>query len=74
MQPGKVATSKSNPLKDAQGRPRTQVKQDDGITFGDYRLPTEAEWEYAAYGYVLENPQPKQGKKRGEELIANKQI
>ncbi|MBN8837285.1 MAG: SUMF1/EgtB/PvdO family nonheme iron enzyme [Sphingobacteriia bacterium] len=74
VQPGKVATSKTNPLKDAQGRPRTQVKQEDGITFGDYRLPTEAEWEYAAYGYVLENPQAKQGKKRGEELIANKQI
>jgi gliding motility-associated lipoprotein GldJ len=74
VQPGKVATSKSNPLKDAQGRPRTTVKFEDGILFGDYRLPTEAEWEYAAYGYIMENPQRKVGKKRGEEVIANKQI
>ncbi len=75
VQPGKNATSKSNPLKDAQGRPRTKVRFEDGILYGDYRLPTEAEWEYAAYGYVMENPQKKPGaKKRGEEVIANKQI
>ncbi|MGC8749945.1 SUMF1/EgtB/PvdO family nonheme iron enzyme [Hydrotalea sp.] len=75
VQPGKLATSKSNPLKDSQGRPRTTVKFDDGILYGDYRLPTEAEWEYAAYGYIAENPQVKRGKKsRGEENIANKQI
>jgi len=75
-QPGKTATSKSNPLKDAQGRPRTQVKFEDGIMFGDYRLPSEAEWEYAANGLVMENPQRKigNGKNRGEEVIANKQI
>ncbi|MBS1578859.1 MAG: SUMF1/EgtB/PvdO family nonheme iron enzyme [Bacteroidetes bacterium] len=76
VQPGRTATSRSNPLKDAQGRPRTQVKFEDGIMFGDYRLPTEAEWEYAANGLILENPQRKigYGKKRGEEVIANKQI
>ena len=73
--PGKQATSKSNPLKDAQGRPRTTVKLDDGIVFGDYRLPTEAEWEYAAYGYIMQNPQKKQKKgTRGEEVVSNKQI
>jgi len=70
-QPGKIATSKSNPLKDAQGRPRRTVRFDDGILFGDYRLPTEAEWEYAALGLVSQNPQPKNGKKRGEELVAD---
>jgi sulfatase modifying factor 1 len=73
--PGKQATSKSNPLKDAQGRPRTTVNTSDGIVFGDYRLPTEAEWEYAAYGYIMQNPQRKQKKnQRGEEVVSNKQI
>jgi sulfatase modifying factor 1 len=73
--PGKEATSKSNPLKDAQGRPRTTVKLEDGMTFGDYRLPTEAEWEYAAYGYIMQNPQKKTKKgTRGEEVVSNKQI
>jgi sulfatase modifying factor 1 len=74
--PGKKATSKSNPLRDAQGRPRTQVKFEDGILYGEYRLPTEAEWEYAAYGYIMQNPQkkPKKGSGRGEEVVSNKQI
>ncbi len=70
--PGKP---KKNPLKDAQGRPRTNVTFEDGIIFPDYRLPTEAEWEYAALGLITENPAPRTSeKKRGEELIANKQI
>ncbi len=74
--PGKQATSKSNPLRDAQGRPRTTVKFEDGILYGEYRLPTEAEWEYAAYGYIMQNPQKKAkgSKNRGEEVISNKQI
>jgi gliding motility-associated lipoprotein GldJ len=39
------------------------------------RLPTEAEWEYAALGYINQNPnvKTKEGK-RGEELIMNKQV
>jgi gliding motility-associated lipoprotein GldJ len=74
-QPGKSATSKKNPLKTPQGAPRTTVSFEDGLLLPDYRLPFEAEWEYAAYGYVDQNPRPstKEGK-RGEELILNKQV
>ena len=74
-QPGKGATSKKNPLKTPQGTPRTNVTMEDGLMLPDYRLPFEAEWEYAAYGYINQNPRPslKEGK-RGEELQSNKQV
>ena len=73
--PGKTATSKKNPLKTAQGQPRTRVSMEDGLLMPEYRLPFEAEWEYAAYGLIDQNPRPsrKEGK-RGEELQSNKQI
>lgn len=73
--PGKGATSKKNPLKTPQGQPRTNVSMEDGLLLPDYRLPFEAEWEYAAYGLINQNPRPslKEGK-RGEELQSNKQI
>ncbi|MBL7751963.1 MAG: SUMF1/EgtB/PvdO family nonheme iron enzyme [Chitinophagaceae bacterium] len=73
VQPGKVA--KKDKLQSPMGTPRTTVSFEDGILLPDYRLPFEAEWEYAAYGYVGQNPRPspKEGK-RGEELIMNKQI
>lgn len=74
--PGAAAKSKKNPLTDPNGRPRTQVTVEDGIMSPEYRLPTEAEWEYAALAYIAQNPQPrrKEKSKRGEELVANKQI
>jgi gliding motility-associated lipoprotein GldJ len=74
-QPGKGATSKKNPLKTDMGTPRTQVTMEDGLLLPDYRLPFEAEWEYAAYGLINQNPHPssKEGK-RGEELQSNKQV
>lgn len=46
-----------------------------GTMLPEYRLPFEAEWEYAAYGLIGQNPRPsiKEGK-RGEELQSNKQV
>ncbi len=74
-QPGKTASSKKNPLKTPQGTPRTTVTFEDGLLLPNYRLPSEAEWEYAAYGLIDQNPRPslKEGK-RGEELAMNKQL
>lgn len=73
--PGTAAKSNKNPLKTVQGKPRTQVTFEDGILTPDYRLPTEAEWEYAALAYIAQNPQPrKKEKQRGEEVVMNKQV
>jgi formylglycine-generating enzyme len=73
--PGPGVRSKKNPLKNPNGTPRSQVTFEDGILLPNYRLPTEAEWEYAALALVGQNPQVsrKEGK-RGEELITNKQV
>ena len=74
-QPGRGVNSKKNPLKDADGRPRATATMEDGLLQPDYRLPFEAEWEYAAYGLINQNPRPSQKEgKRGEELQSNKQI
>ncbi len=71
----KASKPKNNPLMDENGKPRNYVKIEDGLLLPDYRLPTEAEWEYAALGYIKQNPnvKVKEGK-RGEELIMNRQV
>ena len=72
-QPGKPG--KKDALKSPMGTPRTTVTMEDGLLQPNYRLPFEAEWEYAAYGLINQNPRPslKEGK-RGEELQSNKQV
>jgi formylglycine-generating enzyme len=66
--PGKAMQSKK-------GQPPMAPTMESGVMQPDYRLPFEAEWEYAAYGLINQNPRPslKEGK-RGEELQSNKQV
>ncbi len=66
------AKPKQSTLKDINNKPRSTVRMDDGVLGMSYRLPTEAEWEYAAYGLVDQNPSPRKSEsKSGEELRSN---
>jgi hypothetical protein len=62
-------------MKPSKGKTPSLPSIESGMIGPEYRLPFEAEWEYAAYGLIAQNPRTslKEGK-RGEELQSNKQI
>ena len=49
---GQYQGESSGKLTDLEGNPKDHVTLEDGIILPRYRLPTEAEWEFAAYALI----------------------
>jgi formylglycine-generating enzyme len=59
---------------DPTGAGNRPMRQEDGLLLPEVRLPTEAEWEFAALALIENNPDPDTKRRRGEEVVTDRKV